>query len=207
VLRVIKNDPDCEWLAGIVQQLGEKFFGVERFVDLTGQQRAGWIRFNYLMARIGRKVARRESDFPSLLRFLERVAEDEGSADLDQVEAEIEALAESPEAAPEEQGPDALLREEIADRRHERELESAAHAQEMLDWEARRTVQLAWNAVVLGATVLCVFVSTALVVLGATGDEPRLIGVSTITAGIAMVGLLKAIGWGRWNPPPPRQFR
>ena len=215
VLRVIRNDPECEWIGGFVQQFGERSFGVERFEQLNDQQRVGWIRFNNAMARIGRSVAQGEGDHRGVLRFLERVGEEEESTELAQVEAEVEAVAKTPGAAGGENSPEdgekeraaALLEEEIEDRRHKRALRKATHAQKMRDWEARRKIQVAWDAVVIGVTVFCVLVSTILIVFGVVSDEPRLIGGSGITAGIAMIGLLKMVLWSKWNPPPPRQFR
>lgn len=199
VLRVIQRDQKCVWLEDFVQQLGEKFFGVDQFVDLTSKQRTGWIRFNNAMARVARRVALGEADFPSLLRFLERIGSDEGSKELAEIEAEIEALASGSALMHGETSPSAVLDEVLQSHRERR-------AQEMWDWKARRVVQLAWDGIVLAATVSC-FVLAVLIILGVVGNEARMIGGTAITGGIAVIGLLQVIVWGKWNPPPPGQFR
>jgi hypothetical protein len=199
VLRVIRKDQKCVWLADFVQQLGEKFFGVDRFSDLNSQQRVGWIRFNNAMARISRKVVQGEADFPSLLRFLERIGSEEGSAELAEIEAEVEALATGRAPGKADANSTALLGEVIEGHRERR-------IQEMRDWKARRMVQLAWDIIVLGATVSCL-VLAVLIILGAVGSEARMIGGTAVTGGIALIGLLQVIVWGKWNPPPPGQFR
>jgi hypothetical protein len=207
VLRVIQRDQKCAWLEDFVQQIGEKFFGVERFTDLTPKQRVGWIRFNNAMARIARKVALGEADFPSLLRFLERIGSEDGSAELAEIEAEITTLAKGPAA---DDGraisSDTLLAEVLQERKEEQLRRNAVHDQEMHDWELRRKVQLAWDCIVLAATVSCL-VLAVLIILGVLGNEARMIGGTAVTGGIAVIGLLQVIAWGRWNPAPPGQFR
>jgi hypothetical protein len=211
VLTVIKGDPQCRWMGEFIQQAGEKFYGVEHKTDLTPAQRVGWIRFNSAMAAIGRSLARGKADFNSLLGLLERIGSDEGSADLAGVEAEVKAevaalmkdgSADGEAAA----GSDALLDEVIRDRKEERVRLNAVHAEEMHDWRARRKVQMAWDCIVLGATISCLVLVT-LIILGVIGDEARMIGGTAVTAGIAVIGVLQVILWGRWNPPPPGQFR
>lgn len=201
VLHVIKKDPECEWLADFVQQMGERFFGVERYEQLNAQQRAGWIRLNDAMARVGRSVGQGEADFKSVLGFLERVGTEEGSADLAEVEAEVEAEVKALTAGRGSENENAASSDALLE-----EVARAVHEQEIRDWVARRRVQLAWDVIVLGATVSCLLITT-LIILGVIGDEARLLGGTAVTAGIALVGLLRAILWGRWNPPPPGQFR
>jgi len=211
VLHVVKKDQKCDWLGDFVQQLGEKFFGVERYEQLNDQQRVGWIRFNNAVARLGRLMAQGEADFHSLLGFLERIGSDEGSAELAEVEAEvkaeIEALAKSQSS---EIGSaissDALLVEMLQERKEEQVRRNAVHDQEMRDWTLRRRVQLAWDCIVLAATASCLVIAV-LIILGVVGNEARMIGGTAVTGGIAVIGLLQVIIWGRWNPPPPGQFR
>jgi hypothetical protein len=211
VLHVVKKDQKCDWLADFVQQFGEKSFGVDRDADLTDQQRVGWIRFNYAVARVGRLMAEGDADFHSLLGFLERIGSDEGSAELAEVEAEVKkeiaALAKSRSS---EDGSavssDAVLAEMLQERKEERMRLNAVHDQKIRDWELRRKVQLAWDCIVLGATASCL-VLAVMIILGVVGDEARMIGGTAVTGGIAIIGLLQVIIWGKWNPPPPAQFR
>jgi len=211
VLHVVKKDQQCNWLAGFVQQYGEKHFGVDKDEDLTDQQRVGWIRFNHAVARVGRLMAKGDADFHSLLGLLERIGTDEGGAELSEVEAEVEkeiaALAKSRSSeAGSAVGADVVIAEILQERKEEQMRLNAVHDQKMRDWELRRKVQLAWDCIVLGATASCL-VLAVMIILGVVGNEARMIGGTAVTGGIAIIGLLQVILWGKWNPPPPGQFR
>lgn len=171
VLRVIKNDPECEWLTGIVQQLGEKFFDVESFADLDTQQRIGWIRFNKAIARIGKSVARKEGDFHSFLGFLERVAEDEENPDLVQIEAEIDELD------PEEQRKQAL------------------HQARLRDLQAWRDNQ----RTLIRLIVFSVLFTATMIAFGVVSEKAVFFGGAGLGAGMT-IGLIKAVFSGDMNP-------
>jgi hypothetical protein len=165
VLRVIKNDPECAWMAGFVQQLGEKFFGGERFGDLNDRQRRGWFRFNVSMARIGKSIARREGDYTSLLSFLERIGEDESDADFAQVQAEVEALGKKEDpAGARERREDALLDAYLDDRE---------------TWRKSHRTKV-------GLTVFWVLFTALMIVVAAASEKAGFVGGSGISAGVAV---------------------
>jgi Fe2+ transport system protein B len=207
VVRAIKNDQQVsEQVEYLLQEFGEFYFGAERIEELDGEDRRGWIKFSTTVGKAHHNLSK-------LAEVMEKAVESEVAADLELIQAEIEALERRQDGDSEraqrnqerrevrenaaEARKEAVFLEDIADRKQERELEFASHNQEMAERETRRRIYRVRESVLLGITVFCVLLAAFLIVFGVTHDKLIFIGGSGVSAIIAIGGIAKLIfDWG-----------
>jgi hypothetical protein len=189
VLSVISEDPELQWLAGFVQQFGEKLFAVKGTGDLDRKQRIGWIRISHAIAKTGKSLADDAGDQQGFLRILDGIGENEGEVDLAVIQAELRALDEGLESG-----------NEAAERREE-----DVHRADLDDRKAWRDNQRTLVRVVVFSVLFTAALITFCVVTG------KGMPVSAAIAGGMTIGLFRTTVSGGMNPfsapwwaaPPP----
>jgi hypothetical protein len=212
VIRALRNDPQSDKeLMAIVQQIGELRFNKKKIEELKGESQRNWISFNH-------SVAQAQHSFTELMKLLEQAVKEERDADLERIAAEIDDLASRRQAdelqaareqerleareETEKAHDEAFFLLEITDIEQELGERKDKHLQRMTERETRRKLQLARDVVLLSLTILCVLVSSALIVVGAINQEPLIVGSSSVSAAIAITGFIKMFffGWGLGIP-------
>lgn len=213
VPRSLLRSDSPPWLLTLVQQVGEARFGVEKIEELKLEDRRSWFTFTRTMAKAG-------GDFSKLVQAIEQLTAEETRANIKLMSEQALDLIERRKAETrlanklqkreearedrEQKQDETVFDEEQADRGQAREERSECHRQSLVERETRRKIYRSREIVLMSGTAACILFSFALIAFGLLVEKPLVVGGSSISASIAIVGFIKMfLGW-RNDPPPPQ---